>query len=128
MREKLPLLAGVVTLPAGLLALLFGGLEPAAAVFVVGWFLLTPVALILFEDESDGESASDSSADIEGSEADPIEQLRERYASGEIDEREFKRRLDGLLGTEGVDPTDEREIERAVEMVQARPDAERERE
>jgi len=41
----------------------------------------------------DGESAPD-----------PLATLRERYASGEIDESEFERRLERLVATEDVPP------------------------
>lgn len=136
---RLTPLFAVVTLPLGILAAIFVNLPTALAVFVVGWLLLTPASAVLFggsanpgpahgpfemwgDDEIEelvqermkeamrektGESA-------EGGSTDPVEELRERYARGEIDEAELERRLDALLETEDVDADDEESIERAM--------------
>ncbi|WP_227353756.1 SHOCT domain-containing protein [Haladaptatus salinisoli] len=45
--------------------------------------------------------ASDERAD-ESEELDAVETLRKRYASGQIDDAEFERRLDALIETESV--------------------------
>ena len=39
---------------------------------------------------------------------DPVEELRDRYANGEISQTEFERRLDDLLATEDVELGDDR--------------------
>ncbi|MFW6317220.1 MAG: SHOCT domain-containing protein [Halorubrum sp.] len=75
-------------------------LEPLIpATFVLGFFVIIPLALLLGEDfplveagEADGESASATD--------DPLATLRERYATGEIGDEEFERRLERLLETE----------------------------
>jgi len=123
----------VVTLPVGILAALFVGLPVAVAVFVVGWLLLVPATAILFPPEmvtgpgvpedidemveeeirqSLGESRS------EGERFDPIEELRQRYARGEIDEMELERGLEALLETEGVDADDEEQIEKTIDRLE----------
>lgn len=48
---------------------------------------------------------SDALAD-EPQELDAVETLRKRYASGRIDESEFERRLDTLLESESVEPSE----------------------
>jgi len=128
MGDRLTPFFAVVTLPLGILAFLFGNWQAAAVVFVVGWFLLVPAAAILFgpsweeemEKYADWQEAAER-LDSEGGEAtgqaDPVDELRDRYARGEIDEVEFERRLEGLLETEDVDGADQDAVERAVERL-----------
>lgn len=130
--EKLTGLIAVTTLPLGILAGLFYGLTSAIVVFVVGWLLLVPVLGILTE--SKAKIAGGNRADDEVQKlveqrmkekmeeklddppnrntTDPVEELRERYARGEIDEAELEHRLDILMEMEDIDPNDDESIER----------------
>lgn len=98
-------LLGVLTF--GLTALLAVlGLGTAVPVtFVVGFFIVLPIAAILGDDfpliESKSESVDTSGSDAKTGE-NPVKTLRDRYASGEIGDDEFERRLDRLLETEGI--------------------------
>jgi hypothetical protein len=130
---RLTPLFAVVTLPLGILAAIFVNLPAAAAVFVVGWLLLTPASAILFGPPTPGpswagdevdelvqermkEEMEEAIGETDGrSSADPVEELRNRYARGEIDELELERRLDALLETEDVDPENEATVKRAVD-------------
>ena len=74
------------------------------ATFIAGFFLLIPLVALLGEDfplvaAADPDASAGSGATAER----PVAELRERYASGEIDEAEFERRLDRLLATEDLD-------------------------
>ena len=113
---------GLTSLLAVLLPTALGPLIPA--VFITGFFILIPLVLVLGEDfplvAADEADADAASADAER----PVAALRERYASGEIDEAEFERRLDRLLATEDLDERfdrvesdrDERGRERDLEL------------
>jgi uncharacterized membrane protein len=119
--EKTRLAGIIAVLSFGLTALfavlLPGFLEPLIpATFILGFFVLIPLVVLLGEDfplvgseTTDGESASAATDD-------PLATLRERYATGEIGEEEFERKLDRLLETEQledrVDDRSDRERDR----------------
>jgi len=126
-------LVAVVTLPVGISTGLFFGLVPALVVFVVGWLLLVPVTAImlggaLVETATDVEldgideerlEAALASGSAEGESAiDPVGVLRQRYARGEIDDRELEQGLEALLETEGVDAEDAAEIEQTIDRLE----------
>lgn len=79
-------------------------------IFVLGFFIVVPLvalfgdSLPIVENEADGVEI-----EREQTEEDPIEQLRERYANGELTDEEFERRLERLLETEDVEMGDSRE-------------------
>ena len=68
------------------------------ATFVTGFFLLLPLVWFLEDDFPLVEPESKDAG--EGTLENPVATLRERYATGEIDDDEFERRLDRLLETE----------------------------
>lgn len=124
----------VATLPIGLLTALFAGLQPALAVFIVGWLLLTPGAAILLGvtpsgvhdgmDEMDElieeemkQSIREAREERDGSatSTDPVEELRQRYARGELGDREFEQKLEAILEMESLDPDDRTRVERTLE-------------
>jgi hypothetical protein len=126
-----PLFA-VATLPVGILTALFVGLAPAVAVFVVGWLLLVPVTAILFGGEmmsgpmsgefeerfeAEMEAAITGSDTDDGTNEDPVEVLRQRYARGEISDAELERGLEALLETEGLDAEDTEDIEKTIDRL-----------
>lgn len=127
--NRLTPLFAVVTLPLGILAFLFSGWLAAAVVFLVGWLLLVPATAVLFgpswaaetaafaEFQAAGSRLDGESGAEETNQSDPVDELRDRYARGEIDEGEFERRLEGLLETEDVDAADQETVERAVERL-----------
>lgn len=93
-------------------------------VWFLGLFVVLPVLHTLAKPLPDRD---DGSGGDRGRESDPaLDALRERYARGEIDEREFERKLDRLLETEDAQVADrdvaarirgtvERELERVRE-------------
>jgi len=133
--NRLTHLLAVVTLPVAILAYMFFGLQATLAVFVVGWLLLVPASTVLFgpawasnsdpveslntvrEMQSVADDIRSNRDDAGQPKPDPLDRLRDRYASGDIDEAEFERRLEGLLETEDTDPADQEAVERAVERL-----------
>ncbi|WP_435196841.1 SHOCT domain-containing protein [Natronomonas sp. EA1] len=90
-RENAEGLFAMLVLGAGFLAL-FSGQSWFWMVWVVGFAVLLPIFAMLVESdetEPDGEP-----------EATPLEDLKRRYANGELDEEEFERRLERLLETD----------------------------
>ncbi|WP_144798033.1 SHOCT domain-containing protein [Halorubrum depositum] len=94
---------GFTSLFAVLLPEVLSALIPAT--FILGFFVLIPLVLVLGEDfplvESEG--ADGESGSTTATTDDPLATLRERYATGEIGEAEFERRLDRLLETEELE-------------------------
>jgi uncharacterized membrane protein len=72
-----------------------------------GYVVLVPVTAMLFGDEKEITEWWDGEADTVGEEeteeTDPLEQLRGRYARGELTEEQFERKLDRLLETETLE-------------------------
>ena len=127
--EKKRLMGLIAVLSFGLTSLFavleLGVLVPAT--FVFGFLVLLPVVAILDEDlplvePTDAGGTTDEG--IESADEDPVATLRRRYATGEIDEAEFERRLDRLLETEELDGTVDRGGSREPETETAAIEAE----
>ncbi|MFB6223722.1 MAG: SHOCT domain-containing protein [Haloarcula sp.] len=111
------LVATIAILSTGI-AMLAGaaglGSTIAPVSIILGWFILGPLVALLGSALPMIESPD---TDVEGSsqtvqtnmETDPVDQLRERYARGELTDSEFERRLDRLLETESLSASTERE-------------------
>lgn len=97
-------------------------LEPLVSITpIFGWFILTPIAALggwgsngteQWGDTNSHRSTDTSnrqSSDATAEPTDPVEELRRRYAEGEIDEVAFERRLETVLATEDADPETARE-------------------
>ncbi|EMA28877.1 SHOCT domain-containing protein [Haloarcula japonica] len=76
---------------------------------ILGWFILAPLVALLGSElpmiePPEGESEMDGTDATTAAEptVDPVNQLRERYARGELTDSEFERRLDRLLETESL--------------------------
>ena len=103
--EKKRLVAVLSVLTFGLTAFFavlgLGSLVPTT--FVLGFFLVVPLVALLGESLPFVASESDDGVRVEGSDGlgdDPIEELRARYARGELTDEEFEHRLERLIETE----------------------------
>jgi hypothetical protein len=103
--EKGTLAGTLAVLSFGLTALFavldFEALVPVT--FVLGFFILLPLVGVLGEDLPYVVADDEESTDSDASADDPVAELRQRYARGDIDEGEFERRLDALLETEDLE-------------------------
>lgn len=87
-------------------------------IFLLGFFVLIPLILVLGEEFPLVEPAEEVQPveQVQPTrERDPIEELRRRYARGEISETEFENRLERLLETEEQTPDPARQ-ERSYEF------------
>jgi uncharacterized membrane protein len=83
-------------LGAGFVAL-FLGVEWFWMVWVLGFAVVLPAVSIVVDNYLDGGTDGDDDSD------DALAELRERYATGELTEAEFERRVERLLETEDRD-------------------------
>lgn len=99
------LLVAILTFALTSIAAIAGLGALAGVISIVGWFLLSPVLLfwgdevaLLLEDD-----ATDTTPNAEThTEAEPLEELKRRYAAGEIDDSEFERRLERLVAVDEI--------------------------
>lgn len=100
-------------------ALLAAGWSAFWVVFIIGFAGVLPVAtkLASWYESRKAEENGDRTADEQA-----IARLRERYATGEIDEDEFERRVERLLETESLDDA-ERFHRRSGAVREGEPDS-----
>jgi len=114
------------------LAALFLGFEWWLALMLFGYVVIVPVTAMLFGDEDDWEEwvdegeyeetvtepeTAETDHETENN-ADALQQLRTRYANGDLTDDQFERKLDRLLETETPESAEEwrqRERDRDVE-------------
>ncbi|MFC6717312.1 SHOCT domain-containing protein [Natrialbaceae archaeon GCM10025810] len=74
-------------------------------IFVLGFFILLPLIWLLGDDFPlvEPEGAEGVRATDDRPRPNPVAELRDRYATGELTEAEFERRLERLLETEGLE-------------------------
>lgn len=68
----------------------------------IGLFILLPLIVLAPELVPYVEDSGDSVPGRREPSGDPVADLRDRYANGELSRQEFERRLDDLLATEGL--------------------------
>ena len=111
-------------------ALMFGvGTGWGFAAFLVGFTVLIPLVALLFGDEEDvrewwgtdeatetDETIDDQPSEITDGNRDALETLRERYATGELTDEQYERKLETLLETETLEDVAERHRERSRDL------------
>lgn len=124
------LLIAIVTFASISLAGIAGLEALAGAITIVGWFLLTPI--FLFWGDEIAALLADSTRSESTREADPsaLDELKRRYAAGEIDDEEFERRLERLVAVEDLpdDVVSSRSTDDGTATPHGESDRERERE
>jgi len=117
--DVLESLAGVVavgTLGVGASSAVLGYAGLTAPIFVVGWLLVLPLVGVLSDSSTAqslvgrllGARANERHQQGVDEEAAALEELKRRYARGEIDEAEFERRTALLLENESIDDVQSR--------------------
>ena len=109
-RWKLVATIAILSMGFAMLAGAAGLGNVLAPIFIIlGWFILAPLVALLGSklpmiESPAAEPESDEADMTMPSEpaVDPVDQLRERYARGELTDSEFERRLDRLLETESL--------------------------
>jgi len=99
------------------LAAMFLGFSWWLPFMLFGYIVIVPLVAILFGDDSDIEewvddefvssTTTEHSTTDDRSDADPLADLRRRYANGELTDEQFERKLDRLLETETLEDADE---------------------
>ena len=122
--DNITAIVSILVFGAGFVAL-FAGFDYFFLIWILGWVVLVPIVAILsgedgsewdpFEDQwewdswmgsetwtetSDESDSTQQDTISEGSTADALSTLRERYASGDLTDEQFERKLDRLLETE----------------------------
>jgi len=87
--------ASLCVLGAGFLAMALG-VSRFWLVWVIGYAVVVPLLSVLLDDEDTTEGDGNG-------EDDPVAELRERYARGELTDAEFERRLERLLEPEAFE-------------------------
>ena len=115
----------------GIVSMVVTGIWLAALFLDQGWWLafmlfgyvvLVPVTAIRFDDESEMErwwdrETGEAGAEKTAEKSDALEELRSRYARGELTDEQFERKLDRLLEAESLEDVEDekhraRELER----------------
>ncbi len=110
--ENLTAITATVVTGTWLAAMLLG-FSWWLAFMLFGYIVIVPVVALLFDDEEteqqdDGEFESAArSAERDSADADPLAELRRRYANGELTDEQFERKLDKLLETETLEDASE---------------------
>jgi len=76
----------------------------AALFFTVGFAVVVPLVYLLYDPEDGTDDPIVAQSGARAVEDDPIEELRRRYAAGQLTENEFERKLERLLETEEIGP------------------------
>lgn len=115
------------------LAALFLGQSWWLAFMLFGYVVLVPITAMLFGDEEDVREWWDGETSVGEDEEttdrdDALEELRARYARGELTEEQFERKLERLLETETLEDVEDEKRRGRKREGGKRPERELERE